>query len=425
MTKTLLILPFQIKEEAGIKEHLNSIKEYFGENSKEFYYDYTNLMALKKAVIENDYKNIIIGFPSFKTGFGQLQMIKSLSVKSRLIIYCPDMDFIKMADDMLKGNNENNDLMNWYISGQAIQLNVYRQADLIITGSKENKEFLKAKLSGPVIINIEELKTSGFAEFSVKDKKISIIVLTFNQRKLTKQFIESLQKHTSVKYELIFVDNGSTDNTKEYFEQLQQTNNNVKYIYNINNIGYAKANNQGIRSSSGDYVVLLNNDVILTDGWLERLIACAESDPFAGVVAPCTNKAVGQQVVNYNIGKKESEIQLFASLLAMKNAGKWFEVHRVIGFCMLIKKEVLQKIGMLDERFGPGGFEDYDFCLRVKQAGYKIMVASDIFIYHIGGKGYSDNNLDYDRLRQNNVTIFIEKWVKKTLENMEKMPDNP
>jgi GT2 family glycosyltransferase len=117
------------------------------------------------------------------------------------------------------------------------------------------------------------------------------------------------------------------------------------------------------------------------------------------------------------------DIKRFAWMQLLKNAGFWFDTHRIIGFCMLVKREVIDAIGVLDERFGPGGYEDYDYCLRVKQAGYKIMVASDVFIYHIGGQGYKKNNLDYDVLRSQNIQIFIDKWCKKALEILERLPD--
>jgi GT2 family glycosyltransferase len=424
MPTTLIILPEAVKKESYVEEHVKGIRHYFGEESQIFYYNYSNAPDLKKKLIEIFYEYIIICFPSLGNIFDKLQMVKSLSIKSKVIIYCPDMDYIRMVDDVAR-DNDKNDLILWYSSGRSIQLNIYRQADLIIASSENDRNLLKTALNSQPVIDLSELKNTGIPDLPKNRKRVSIIVLTFNQYKLTKQFIESLKKHTPEEYELIFVDNGSKDKTKEYLDEFRANNTNVKLIFNNSNLGFAKANNQGIRVATGEYVILLNNDVILTDNWLERMIACAQSSPQIGVVGPSTNNATGQQVINYKIGLNESEIQKFAYLHAMKEAGNWFEVHRVIGFCMLIKKEVIDKIGMLDERFGPGGFEDYDFCLRVKQAGYKIMVASDIYIYHIGGKGYSDNNLDYDKLRQKNVSIFIEKWVKKTLENMEKIPENP
>jgi GT2 family glycosyltransferase len=225
-----------------------------------------------------------------------------------------------------------------------------------------------------------------------------------------------------IDFELIFVDNGSKDGTLKYLKNLQLTNNNLQIITNDTNLGFAKANNQGIKVSSGEYILLLNNDVILTPKWLEKMLRCIESDESIGVVGPLTNHAVGQQVVNYPFSKKDVDINKFAVLMEMKYGGVYEQTHRIIGFCMLIKREVIEKVGLLDERFGPGGFEDYDYCLRVNQHGYKIMIAKDVFVYHLGGRGYSKNDLDYNSLRKQNFEIFVDKWCKKALEILEHMP---
>jgi GT2 family glycosyltransferase len=251
-------------------------------------------------------------------------------------------------------------------------------------------------------------------------------MLTYNQLDDTKLCVESLFKHTAdVNYELIFVDNGSTkDDTIAYLDNLKKEHKNIKTIYNKENLGFACANNQGIELAEGDYVLLLNNDVILTDGWLSRMINIAESDSKIGVVAPCTNHASGRQVVTFAGTEEDDEgIQKFAKETLLKKAGNWISVSRIIGFCMLIKREVLFKVGVLDEMFGPGGYEDYDYCMRVKHENYDIVIALDTFIFHIGGKGYSSNNMDYMNLRSKNIELLIDKWTRNMLEIMEKLPD--
>jgi GT2 family glycosyltransferase len=168
----------------------------------------------------------------------------------------------------------------------------------------------------------------------------------------------------------------------------------------------------------------LNNDVILTDGWLGRMVLVAESDKKTGIVGPCTNHASGRQVVVFDGSADDDEaIQKFGKDILSKNAGFWFSVSRIIGFCVLIKREVLFNVGVLDEMFGPGGYEDFDYCIRVKQAGYNIVIAGDTFIYHVGGKGYSANNMNYNVLRAKNIELLIDKWTKNVLEIMEKLPD--
>lgn len=252
--------------------------------------------------------------------------------------------------------------------------------------------------------------------------KVSIIMLTFNQLTDTKKTLESLFNTTKCDYELIFVDNGSKDGTIKFLEKLKEEKGNIKIIKNDINLGFAKANNQGIKIAKGEYVLLLNNDVILSRNWLEKLVICMESDKNIGVVGPLTNHAVGQQVINYTFSKKNNDVLKFAEIINMKYSGVYEHTHRIIGFCMLIKREVIDQVGLLDERFGPGGFEDYDYCLRVNQHGYKIMIAKDVFVYHFGGRGYSKNDLDYNNLRKQNFQIFVDKWVKKALEVLEFMP---
>ncbi|MHB9155197.1 MAG: glycosyltransferase family 2 protein [Endomicrobiales bacterium] len=421
MSDSLIIVPSSARADEPLNRELQSLDALYPENKQRFYYDNSNTLELKRLLMETAFGDIVICFPSLDVDFTRIQMIRSLSLESRLIVFCPDVSFIRKAGE-IQGADGYSDLSKWYAMGKSIQCSIYRHADLIITRAGEDGTLLLREVPGVPVISLQETG-AGREQFPRrKPKKVSIIILTFNQLDMTRQCIESLEKHTKCDYEIIIVDNGSSDGTREYLNALLPAKSGLRLIFNDKNLGFSKANNQGIRIAEGDYFLLLNNDVILTAGWLERLLACAESDPAVGVAGPCTNHAVGQQVVNAKLELDDPAIQKFACMQLMKNAGNWFETHRIIGFCLLARREVIEKIGMLDERFGPGGFEDYDFCLRVKQAGYKIMIAGDVFVYHIGGQGYSQNNLDYDKLRYQNVQIFIEKWVKKALEIMEIMP---
>jgi len=418
MKANLIIIPSCIKNRPEIENDHKILDGMFQGDKEYFYYDGKYVLELKKLLMENSYRKIIIGYPSLDDDFVRIQMVRSLAMASELVIYAPDTSFIKKVDEMQCG--EYNELAKWYRMGKSIQCNIYRQADVIIAKNDEDKMLLRQVLSKSLVICVNEIKNEVIKKTA--NRKVSIIMLTFNQKETTIKCIESLKRNTEADYELIIVDNGSNDGTREYLNGIKKEQDNIKLIFNEKNIGFAKANNQGIVLAEGEYILLLNNDVLLTKGWLNRLIACAESDPEIGVVGPCTNKAVGQQVVDVQIEMEDQLIQKYAYMQLMKNAGNWFETHRIIGFCMIIKKEVIERVGMLDERFGPGGFEDYDFCLRVKQAGYKVMIASDVFIYHIGGQGYSNNDLDYDKLRHQNVQIFIEKWCRRALEVLETIP---
>ncbi|NLB35040.1 MAG: glycosyltransferase family 2 protein, partial [Elusimicrobia bacterium] len=250
----------------------------------------------------------------------------------------------------------------------------------------------------------------------------SIIMLTFNQLHMTKDTLESLEEHTKVPYELIIVDNGSEDGTVDFLKKYSADKDWVSCIYNPENLAFAKGNNQGMKIAKGDYFLLLNSDVILTEGWLRKLIRCLESSEHIGAVGPCTNVASGPQMVNPGYDSLDG-LPNYAAAFSLKHAGRWINCHRLNAFCFLIRRRVIEQVGMLDERFGPGGFEDYDYCLRIRQGGFKIMLAGDTYIHHIGGQGYEPNKLNYNDLRYVNKHIFIEKWCKRAFEIMENLPD--
>ena len=109
---------------------------------------------------------------------------------------------------------------------------------------------------------------------AMQSNLVSIIILTFNQLKYTKECVESIRKHTPEPHEIIFVDNGSTDGTGKWLKKLVKNNSNYKLIENKKNLGFSKGCNQGIEASSGEYILLLNNDVVVTENWLAGMLEC-------------------------------------------------------------------------------------------------------------------------------------------------------
>ena len=189
-----------------------------------------------------------------------------------------------------------------------------------------------------------------------------IIIPVWNQMQLTKECIDSIIRHTSLPYRLIIIDNGSQGQTKEYLEGLTRDNEIlVTLLRNETNLGYIRAVNQGLNSSCGDYVCLLNNDTRVKDGWLEELINVAKNNPKIGIVTARSKKKY----------KNEN-----------KQKGSWIEIGFATGFCMLIKRVVIQKIGLLDEAYGIGFWEDTDYCQRAKNAGYICALAKSAYVYH-------------------------------------------
>lgn len=236
---------------------------------------------------------------------------------------------------------------------------------------------------------------------------VSLIILTRNNLEYTKLCLESIRKYTPEPHEIIVVDNGSTDGTVEYLKSQPD----VRLIENGYNLGFALGNNRGLREARGAYIVFLNNDVVVTEGWLTRLLACAQSDRSIGIVGPRSNYVAGlQRVPSVPYGEDLNAMEQFARAWSLEHAGQWEQVPRVIGFCMLVRREVIERIGGFDPQFGLGNFEDDDFCLRAQLAGFKVCVAHDVFVHHFGSKTFQSEQIDYRNLMEKNWEVFKKKW---------------
>ncbi len=240
----------------------------------------------------------------------------------------------------------------------------------------------------------------------------SIVILTCNALSYTRRCVAALQAHTTEPHEVVFVDNGSNDGTADYLAELAARHPHYRLIRNARNLGYAAGNNQGLAAARGEQLVLLNNDVVVTEGWLGRLLACARRHAAVGLVGPFTNRISGPQQlpeVDYDTESLEG-LDAWARRLAREQAGQQ-QIHwRAVGFCLLIKRAVLEKIGGLDERFGRGNFEDDDLCLRARLAGFATILARDCFVHHYGGRTFAACGIDFAASMEENWRIFREKW---------------
>jgi GT2 family glycosyltransferase/Flp pilus assembly protein TadD len=239
----------------------------------------------------------------------------------------------------------------------------------------------------------------------------SIVILTFNQVEYTKECLKSIQKHTPEPHEIIFVDNNSTDGTVNWLRKLTQKNKSYRLIENKQNLGFAKGCNQGIEASRGEFVLLLNNDVVVSEGWLSGLLDCLNHAPAVGIVGPMTNNISGPQQVFSGEYRSVDDLNKYAAEFRKQYRHRRIPLRRIVGFCMLFRRALAEQIGMLDESFGTGNFEDDDFCLRVALAGYKNHIAGDVFIHHHGSRSFIGNKIDYGSSMSGNIKIFEEKWT--------------
>jgi len=257
---------------------------------------------------------------------------------------------------------------------------------------------------------IEEDENIGIVNNYFKFAFTSVIIPVYNQPEYTLQMLKSLGDNTELNYELIIIDNNSNAETQNIFTELEKVQN-IKVIHNSKNRGFPAAINQGLKIAKGDYVVIANNDILFTKGWLKKLARVAESDSKIGIVGVVSNSVSGvQRVKNVNYSSV-GEMPKFAQKVADTNRGKIFEFPRVAFLCTLIKREVINKLGGLDERFSPGNYEDDDFCLRAQVAGFKTVIALDVFIHHYGSKSFKMNGSDtYNKLLETNKQKFVNKW---------------
>ena len=211
----------------------------------------------------------------------------------------------------------------------------------------------------------------------------SIVILNYNGRQHLQACLQSIEKYTTTPYEVILFDNASTDGSKEYLRTLP----NITLVENPVNLGCPPGRAQAISLATGDFVVLLDNDTIVTPRWLGRFLDHMQAHPDIGILGPRSNYVSGKQLVPTAAYSTDFELDQFAKLWSWnaERTQPLLPADRLVGFCMCVRREVLEKIGGFDARFGKFGFEDDDFTLRTLVAGYRAMIANDVFIHHTGG----------------------------------------
>ncbi|MDP6571482.1 MAG: glycosyltransferase family 2 protein [Patescibacteria group bacterium] len=227
---------------------------------------------------------------------------------------------------------------------------------------------------------------------------ISIIIVSWNVKDLLKKCIESVLKYSqNVGYEIIVVDNASNDGTSD---MIKQNFPQVKLITNKENFGFAKANNQGIRQSKGDYVLLLNPDTEFIEDTLSKVIAKVESDKKIGVLGcrllnqdrtlqPSVRRfpTIWSQIVILLKLHKPFPLLLDNYLAKDFDYSREQKIDQVMGAFFLVRRSVFNQIGLLDEKFYIW-FEEVDFCRRVWKAGYNVIYYPHISVVHKGGESF-------------------------------------
>ncbi len=245
---------------------------------------------------------------------------------------------------------------------------------------------------------------------------VSIIMLTWNALEYTKKCIESIIKYTQYPYEIIFIDNASTDGTIEYLESMVEENTNFKLIKNNSNKGFAAGNNQGVAAAVGKYVMLLNNDVLVSEDWLSRMVDSLKKHKNIGAIGPVTNYISGRQ--SY-VGQYEGDDYIgFSDFIRKNNKGNFTPRRRLAGFAILMRKDVYDDVEGFDETFGVGNFEDDDLSLKLRSKGFALMVDESVFIHHYGSQTFKANKIDILENLKERIPIFNKKWPDVSYEEL-------
>ena len=239
----------------------------------------------------------------------------------------------------------------------------------------------------------------------------SIVVVSFESLVFTRMCVETVLANTrDHPFELIVVDNGSADGSREYLDDVAARDARVRVIANEDNAGFPKACNQGLAASRGENLVLLNSDTMVPPGWLPRLLSHIGPQG-AGLAGPVTNRIANEAEVpvdydTYGDFLREDRAR------AASPPGAAFEIPTLTMFCLAMRRDVHEALGPLDASFGVGTLEDDDYSMRARQAGHRLVCAEDVLVHHFGeasfGKLFDDG--EYSRVLERNRRRFQDKW---------------
>lgn len=265
------------------------------------------------------------------------------------------------------------------------------------------------------------------------NKDVTLVVTTWNSLGMLKLFFEYLQRYTPSIYELIIVNNGSKDGTREYLD----SNVEARVIHNKENVGVIKALDQADKLVKTKYLLSISDDILVTPNWLEDLIELYESDPKIKKVAPfkpgtkiahpyssLSSRDYWEEIQKKNprLSKKEA-LDLFIGGDYEKFVKDIKEVNNfgnqeldcpfdfVSGCCVLVEKDFINSLGgFSDTRFQIYGCEDVDRCWRIGKAGYKVVRTSNVFVHHFESVSLKKNKLPWKEFMRQNNKRLVDKW---------------
>lgn len=255
-------------------------------------------------------------------------------------------------------------------------------------------------------VPVSAATNDGTANKTAPSPLVSIVVIAYNHLNYTKQCIESIYKYTShIDFELITINNGSTDGTEEYFNSLPNT----RKINFPENIGVCKAINHGFRIAKGKYTLNVSNDIVVTTRWLDNLLICMESNPKIGMAVPVCDASCNYQQI-YLPYQDLEDMQVQAEIYNVSNPDFWEERLKLCTYAGIYRTDLQKSLGGFDEDFNPGSYDDDAICFSIRRRGFKVILAKDTFVHHYGACSF---NIEYEKdntLLYRNKATFMRKF---------------
>jgi GT2 family glycosyltransferase/glycosyltransferase involved in cell wall biosynthesis len=214
---------------------------------------------------------------------------------------------------------------------------------------------------------------------------VAIVIVSYRNREYLQLCLDSLWAKTDCpRYCVIVVDNDSGPEMVDYLRAEQARQPRLTVRFNSENLGFARAINQGLRLACDcEYVILLNDDTVVTPGWLSRLVQHLQADATLGMIGPQTNWASDAAKISPGYDRVE-QLDEFAVSYTRPRTGRLEATSRLDMFCVALRRKVIDEVGPLDESYGLGMFEDDDYALRLTGAGYHLSIATDVYVHHWG-----------------------------------------
>ncbi len=253
---------------------------------------------------------------------------------------------------------------------------------------------------------VEALPTVKKASVSLIDShpSVDILIPVYESLNLVRDCVRSITRFTTMPFHAVLLDDASSPATHERLQDLIAGDSRFQLKRNEENLGFIENCIGGMKQAKADYVVLLNSDTVVAPGWLERMVECAESDPTIAVVNPLTNES-GNTSVRLAPGLNLITMAMRIAELSKRN---YPDITTAVGMCILFRRSALDQLGGFDPIYKEAYCEESDLCMRFTEAGLRVVVADDAFIYHKGWASYDESRKK--QLYERNRRVFDSRW---------------